>query len=132
MTDAEAIKESVEAFHSLSGDDVTKLIELNTKIQNHEVKWGVNAPLIYEFLDLMHDKNLLPVFDWVKWSAGSDLFMSEDPTRYDNVDLETALKLIYAVTRKERFADGTLALAFETGFPKLVNRLVAIRAQLDE
>jgi hypothetical protein len=151
MTDKESIEQSVVAFHSLSGDDMATLKDLNTKIQNHEGKWGVskggekttggaiqmhwvqNDPLIYEFIDFMADKNLLPVFDWTKWDEGSELFTSEDLTKYDNIDVDAALKLVLAATRKERFADGTMAWAFESGgFPKLVNRLVALGASNNE
>jgi hypothetical protein len=146
MTDNEAIKQAVEAFHNLSGDDVTRLEELNTKIQNHAGKWGVpkggdknsdgskqmqwmeNDPLIYEFLDFMDSKNLLPFFEWMQWSEGSELFTSTDPAKYDNIDVETALKLIYTATRKERFHDGTLAWAFELGgFQKLISSLIRSR-----
>lgn len=146
MTDNESIEQAVEAFNNLSSEDIIRLKELNTKVQNHTGKWGVrkggekttdgavvmpwieNDPLIYEFLDFMDDKNLLVTFDWVKWEEGSKLFISEDSTKYDNVDVATALKLIYAATRKERFTDGTLAWAFESGsFPKLVNRLLKLR-----
>ena len=146
MTDEEAFKQAVDIFHNLSGEDTARLGELNSKIQSHSGKWGVrkggdkmpdgatqmywveNDPLIYEFLDFMDDKNLLIIFDLAKWDDGSKLFVAEDPTKYDKVDIETALKLIYAATRKERFNDGTLAWAFEFGgFVKLVNRLVALK-----
>jgi hypothetical protein len=145
MTDTEAIEQSVEAFNNLSGDDVMKLKELDTEIQNHTGEWSVNKggektargaiqmpwvqndPLIYELIDFMAAKKLLPIFDWVHWDEGLELFFSEDANKYDNVDVATALKLILIAVRKERFADGTLAGAFEVGgFPQLVNRLVAL------
>jgi hypothetical protein len=148
MAEAEEFKQAVEAFHNLSYEDTAKLKELNTRIQKHSAKWSVhkggernadgtirmpwvqNDPLIYEFIDFMATKDLLPVFAWTEWDKGSELFTSEDPTKYDNIDIETALKLIYATTRKERFADGTLAWAFESGqFPKLVKRIVTLGAK---
>jgi len=146
MTDKEEINRATEVFYNLSGEDTARLKELNIKIQSHTGKWGVrkggekmpdgatqmywveNDPLIDEFLDFMDDKNLLPFFDWAKWDEGSKLFISEDSNKYDNVDVATALKLIYTSTRKERFADGTLAWAFESGgFVNLVSRLVALK-----
>lgn len=145
MTDTEAINQAVEAFNNLSSGDATKLEDLNTRIQNHKGKWGVpmggektasgairipwvqNDPLIYEFIDFMYDKDLLPTFSWTGQDKLSELFVSEDQTKYDDIDLETALKLIFIATRKERFADGTLAWAFESGgFSKLVARLVEL------
>ena len=151
MTDTQDIKQAVEAFHKLSSQDESTLLELNNKIQSHTGKWGVqkggeknedgtiqmywvqNDPLIAEFITFMYDKNLLPFFEWMKWDEGSKLFTSTDKAKYDNVDIETALKLIYAATRKERFADGTLSFAFELGgFPKLINQLVLLKMQLNE
>lgn len=151
MNDTESIEQAVEAFNNLSSQDTAMLKELNTKIKEHEGKWGLakggertasgaiqmpwieNDPLIYEFLDFMRSKNLLPPFDWTKWDEGSKLFASEDPNKYDGIDVETALKIIVAATRKERFSDGTLAKAFEVGgFPQLVNRLAGLKVQLDE
>lgn len=142
MTDQEAIKQAVDAFHNLSSDELAMLKELNSRIQNHKSPWGVsdglekndsgrmempfvtNDPLIYEFIGFMYDHNLMPVFNWSEWNAGSKLFNSDDPTKYDNLDLETIIKIVYAASRRERFADGTLAWAFDSGrFSQLVNRL---------
>jgi hypothetical protein len=151
MTDSQTTEQAIDAFNRLSKEDGAIFSELNQKIQTHNGEWGLhkggernadgsiempwiqNEPLISEFITFMQEKNLLPFFEWMKWSEGSELFTSTDPTKYDNIDLETALKLIYAATRKERFADGTIAWAFKSGgFPKLVNRLVVLRTQLDE
>jgi len=145
MTDTEATNQAVRAFHSLSGDDTVKLKDLNTRIQNHKGKWGVrrggkeiavntiempwvqNDPLILEFITFIYEEGLTIVFDWKDWDEGEKLYESKDQTKYNNVDLETTLKLITAVIRQDRFADGSLAWAFESGdFPKLANRLVEL------
>lgn len=146
MTDEQSIQRSVEAFNNLSDDDLVKLRELNVKIQNHTGSWGTQKggqknengsiqmpwvekdPLIYELLDFMDSRSLLPVFAWSEWKEGSALFKSNDANKYDDVDIATALKLIVAVMRQDRFADGTLVAAFESGnFVKLIDRLQALR-----
>jgi hypothetical protein len=145
MTDTEAITQAVDNFHNLTQQDLAKLEAFNTRIQHHtgpwsipmggekaangsvQMPWSQNDPLIFEFLTFMAELNLLPVFDWPRWDKGSDLFMSGDKTKYDQIDVKTALKLICAAYRKERFADGTLAYAFNSGgFPKLINRLTQL------
>lgn len=142
MSDEHSIQQSLDAFNSLSGDDVARLQTLNTKIQNHTGAWGIqkggerNAdgvvemawidkdPLIYEFLDFMDDKGLLPIFAWSEWKEGVELFESNNPNKYDTIDVAKALKLMYTVTRKDRLGDGALVRAFESGgFVQLVNRL---------
>jgi hypothetical protein len=147
MTDEGEINQAVELFNNLSGEDTATLKELNTKIQNHTGKWGTQKggdrtasgsiempwiekdPLIYEFLDFMDDKNLLPFFHWADWDEGSELFTSEAANKYDRTDIATALKLIYSAIRKDRFGEGTLVWAFESGqFTKLINRLVELKA----
>jgi hypothetical protein len=139
------LEDAVEFFNTLSNEDVAKLKKLNSRIQKYDGKWGErkggdklpdgstesywidNQSLIYEFFDFMNDKNLLPFYDWFNWNEGSDLFLLDEPNKYNSVGLETALKLLYAAKRKERFADGTLVWAFESGyFPKLINRLVTL------
>ena len=145
MTDNDAINQAIEAFHNLSAKDTGKLQDLNTKIQNHNVKWGVTKggektasgaiemywvdkdPLIHEFITFMDNNSLLPIFNWTEWDEGTEFVNSEDPTKYDSLELEMVLKVIYAVIRKDRFSDGTLAWAFESDcFPKLINRLVEL------
>ncbi len=142
MNDEQSIQQSVNAFYSLSGDDASKLRELNTRIQKNRSVWGIKRggeqtvdgaiemqwvdknPLIYEFLEFMDDNGLLPIFAWAAWKEGSDLFESDDPSKYDSIDTVIILKLIYAATRKDRFGDGTLVWAFESGdFVKLIDRL---------
>jgi hypothetical protein len=151
MTDNQTTEQAVAVFHNLSGDDTAKLKDFNARIQKHEGKWGVskggektasgaiqmpyieNDPLLLEFITFMYEKGLTIIFNWKDWDEGGRLYKSEDPTKYDDVDLATALKLITAVIRQDRFAEGSLAGAFESGgFPKLVNRLVALGAKRNE
>lgn len=145
MTDEESIKQAVETFHNLSEENVAKLKEINEKIQNHTGSWGTpktgadagtNAAmawlesdmLIYEFLDFMEFKNLLPIFEWRKWDEGLELFNSKDPAKYDNLDVATTLKLSFFAARKEHFKSGALVEAFESGeLPKLINRLTYLK-----
>lgn len=146
MSDEQSIQQAVEAFRNLSGDDVERLKNLNTKIQNHIGAWGIvkggnkaadgtvemrwvdKDPLIYELLDFMDSKGLLPLFAWSDWKEGIELFESDSADKYDSVDIATALKLIYAVMRKDRFGDGTLVWAFESGgFVKLVKQLTNLK-----
>lgn len=145
MSDEQSIQQSIDAFNNLSDNDLVKLRELNVKIQNHTGLWGTRRggekndkgstqmpwiekdPLIYEFLDFMDDRSLLPVFAWSKWKEGSNLFESDNAIKYKDVDVATALKLIYAATRKDRFSDGALVWAFESGgFVQLVSRIASL------
>ncbi len=78
MTEEQTTEQAVATFYNLSGDDLAKLKDLNTRIQQHKGKWGVrmggeknsdgsiempytqNDPLITELIfDFMLEKRTL-------------------------------------------------------------------------
>lgn len=143
----EGIEQSLEAFNTLSDDAVKQLADINNRIQSHEGSWGktkggekdengviqmpyvLKDPLIQEFLEFMYDNHLVVVFDWGQWQEGRDWYKSENAEKYNELNAETALKLLTAVIRNDRFNEGALVGAFESGdFPKIINRLVELKA----
>ncbi|HWB39436.1 MAG TPA: DUF6508 domain-containing protein [Candidatus Saccharimonadales bacterium] len=145
MTEQEEVQQALKAFRNLSKADRQTLQQLNTDIQNHRGPWGTpmggqknpdgsiempwtqNDPLIGEFINFMYDRGLVPTTSWTGKDAAAQLLTSDGPAKYDNLDLETVLKVIFIATRKDRFAGGAFVRAFEAGdFPKLVNRLVQL------
>lgn len=147
MTDEQTTEQAIAAFHNLSGDDMMQLKALNTRVQSHKEKWGKrmggqqiaeysfeepwiqNDPLIGELIfDFMGGKGLLILYVWDDWNdSHTELFASTDPSKYDKLDLRTALIIVSGAVRKDRFASGSLVRAFESGgFPKLINRLVKL------
>jgi hypothetical protein len=151
MNDNQTTNEAIEAFYKLSDKDTAKLKDLNKRVQNHQGKWSKrmggeevaentiempwiqNDELIMDFVTFVYDRGLTIVFNWKDWDEGGRLYKSEDQTKYDNVDLETVLKLITSLIRQDRFADGSLAWAFESGnFPKLINRLVELKERIPD
>ena len=89
-----------------------------------------NDPLITELIfDFMGEKGLIILYVWDEWNdSHAELFESEDQTKYDSIDLRTALIIVGAAVRKDRFAGTALTWAFESGgFPQLINRLVELK-----
>ncbi|MNY38196.1 hypothetical protein D3C86_1728040 [compost metagenome] len=92
-----------------------------------EMPYSSPHPLISEFVQFMYDKDLILIFDWGSWDEGREWFMNSDESKYDRLDTETCLKLLTAVIRNNRFHDGALIAAFESGdFPKIINQLVKL------
>ena len=135
---------TVSKFQTLSNTDIETLHSLNQRIQTYNGKWGERHSgkklesgantlpyteqneLIQEFVQFMYDKDLVINFDWSKWQAGRDWFASEDEAKYQDLDIETSLKLLTAVIRNDRFNERALVRAFEDGMlPGIINQLAS-------
>lgn len=133
---------TVSKFQSLSNTDIKTLHSLNERIQTYNGKWGERhngkklesgtntlpyteqAELIQEFVQFMYDKDLVINFDWSKWQEGRDWFALDDEAKYQDLDIETSLKLLTAVIRNDRFNEGALVRAFESGvFPRIISHI---------
>ncbi len=53
-------------------------------------------------------------FNWGAWEEGREI-ASNDDFDHDTLDLPTKCKLITAIVRNNRFCDGALVSAFESG-----------------
>lgn len=130
-------------MEKLSSDDWKDLEELNRKVQAHTGPWGEvkggqeikpgvrqmpymdKDPLVSEFIGVWSNKGLSYTFDWMNWDEGRAWFGSRDPSKYDQLDAETAMKLVTAAVRSDRFSEGALVAAFESGaIPGILNRFV--------
>lgn len=140
------VKVSLVSFDNLSKDACKNLIEINIKIQAHKGAWGmlrgsekeadgtIQMPywerdsLISDFVKFMYDKKLVPDFDWGQWTKGREWYLQAGEDKFNSLDTEMALKLLTAVMRNDRFNDGALVHAFESGdFPKIINKLVDLK-----
>ncbi len=66
---------------------------------------------------------LLVNFDWVNWDEGRAMAADID-FDFDRVDIPTLCKIMTAVIRNDRFCDGALVLAFESGLmPKILQSI---------
>lgn len=139
------IDASVNGFRNLTPKDLVQLQDINSRIQKNSDPWGtlkggepdndgviempywVQNPLITEFATFLYEKDLIVAFNWGKWDAGREWYMSDDTTKYDKLDVDTALKLLTAIIRNDRFNEGALVRAFESGeFPKIINKLTEL------
>lgn len=136
---------AVSRFRALSNADIEALRSLNARIQSHNGEWGVHHAskkaesgantfpwveqneLEQEFVQFMYDKDLVINFDWVHWQEGREWFALNDDSKYENLDGETALKLLTTIIRNDRFLNGALAQAFKNGsIPKIINKLLTL------
>lgn len=140
------MSEAVDLVSKLTNEDWQEIENINAQIQSHKGVWGeikggekddsgtiempyaVTDPLIHKFLELWYDKGLVVPFDWSKWDEGRKWYTDASDQKYKTLDQETALKLLTAVIRNDRFNEGALLRAFEDGeFPKIINTFVSLR-----
>lgn len=141
-------RDSVKTFLELSDENWGQFVDINNRVQSHEGSWGktqngetdengviqmpfwVSDPLISEFVAFFYGNELIVNFKWSEWDEGRDWYKNSDESKYDALDVPTTLKLLTAVIRNDRFSDGALVGAFESGeFPKLINTLVGLRGK---
>lgn len=139
MDEAKNIQQAVDNYRNLTKENVEALRTIYARIQDYVGEWGIqhdkectetgilifpwveNNFLIQDFISFMYENDLVVKFRWTEWQEGSDWYALDDESKYERLDVETALKLLTAVIRNSRFNDGALVNAFENRvFPKLL------------
>ena len=139
-------KDSVAIINSYTRQDWQPLLELIPDIEKTESfgEWAggtskdgqsrqfphfVQAPVISRFLEIANDMPILIVFNWMGWSEGREM-INDKNFDFDSVDVPTKCKVISAIVRSERFAEGSLAEAFSSG--QMLRILKSIEKQVGE
>ena len=114
-----------EQIHAFTQQDWKPLIELIPKVESTS-KFGeweeegilspysIEAPIVSQFLHIVYRLPIIISFDWGAWEEGREI-ASNDDFDHDTLDLPTKCKLITAIVRNNRFCDGALVSAFESG-----------------
>lgn len=74
----------------------------------------IEADIVSQFRQIVFEIPILVVFDWSSWSEGINI-LRQDNFNYDSIDLPTKCKIITAIVRSDRFSNGALISAFESG-----------------
>ena len=100
------IIESTEEF-STGGE----LIEDENNPDSYEITPEFAIQIVYDFLDIMEELDLIIPFSWSKWDKGKEIF---EKGEYKDLDTLTLLKLLTAFIRADHFSYGAgLAERFE-------------------
>ncbi|HOT90863.1 MAG TPA: DUF6508 domain-containing protein [Anaerolineae bacterium] len=76
--------------------------------------WCETAPIVQKFLDAVYFIPVIISFDWGSWEEGRRIASNVD-FDFDTLDIVTKCKLITAIVRNDRFCEGALVSAFESG-----------------
>lgn len=74
----------------------------------------IENTVVSEFRELAHKLMVIKDFDWQSWDEGMEM-LNNPSFNYNSIDLETKLRLITLLVRSDRFNEGTLISAFESG-----------------
>jgi hypothetical protein len=80
---------------------------------------------VREFVQTLHDRELVLAFDWPEWQHRAGLFV-EKPELLEDASLDTLVRLLTTHVRKDRFDAGHLAAMIECGH--ILAILVRLRA----
>lgn len=83
-------------------------------------------PIIDKFLEIVYNIPIIIQFDWPDWDEGRKI--ARPDFDFDTLDIPTKCKLITAIVRNDRFYEGALINAFESGL--ILNILKSIRKQV--
>jgi hypothetical protein len=120
LLDLIPVIESTEIFEDIPDND-----KVDSEI--FQMPSLIRSSLAMKFSSLVYKLGIIISFDWPHWDEGRAIANKED-FDFDLIDIPTKCKLITAVVRNDRFCDGALIGAFETGF--ILKILQSIKKQL--
>ena len=85
------------------------------------------AKIVSEFTKIVYEMPIMINFDWGSWDDGREI-ASDENFDYDTIDIPTKCKLITAIVRNDRFCEGALVEAFESGL--ILKLLKSIEKQI--
>jgi len=120
-----------EKIYAFTHKDWQPLIELIPKIENTSKfgEWAggekdkegniqfpycIPTKIVSQFLEIVYNMPIIINFDWGSWEEGWEMLNNKD-YNFDTLDLPTKCKMITAIVRSDRFCEGALVSAFESG-----------------
>lgn len=74
----------------------------------------IPSQVVVRFEEIVYCIPIIINFDWGTWDEGRKILNKND-FNFDTIDIPTKCKLITAIVRNNRFCDGALVSAFESG-----------------
>jgi len=89
--------------------------------------YWVDSSIVCRFRQIVYDLPIVVNFDWASWNEGRKI-VNDKNFNFDSIDIPTKCKIITAIVRNDRFCDGALVSAFESGL--ILKILKSIENQL--
>lgn len=135
----------IETINGLSKIDWKPLLNLIPEIEKTSVfgemrggeiieKGVISLPYLVEssivslFHEIIYKIPIVIDYNWVSWDEGRKI-VNDENFNFDSVDIPTLCKIITAIVRNDRFCDGALVSAFESGL--ILKILKSIKHQIN-
>lgn len=79
-----------------------------------QMPYYIESPIVEKFRETVVELGIIISFNWSKWDEGRKI-TSNSEFDFDSIDIPTKCKLITAIVRNDRFCEGVLFAAFESG-----------------
>ena len=89
--------------------------------------YAVEASIISRFREMIYEIPVIVDFNWPEWEQGKEI-ISDKNFDFDSIDIPTKCKIISAIARNDRFCDGVLLSAFQSGM--MLKILKSIKDQI--
>ncbi len=91
------------------------------------MSYFVKEPVVSKFFDLVYSIPLIINFDWGTW-YNKRKSLEKNDFDFDTIDIPTKCQLLTVIVRSDRFCEGALVDAFESGI--ILKILKSIKKQL--
>jgi len=88
--------------------------------------YWIESLVVSRFHKIVCDMPIIIDFDWSFWDEGREMAGNEN-FNFNSIDIPTKCKIITAIVRNDRFCEGALVSAFESGL--ILKILKSIRQQ---
>lgn len=92
-----------------------------------QIPFWVASPIVHQFNQIVYEIPVIINFNWGKWNEGRKI-VNNDDFNYNSIDIPTKCKIITAIVRSDRFCDGEIVHAFNSGL--ILKILKSIEEQL--
>lgn len=95
-----------------------------------QMSYFIYAAAVESFVREAHDRGLVVDFDWPRWAGTAKARRyAENPGLVANAGAADLVRLLTTVVRNDRFCEGALAAAFESGLVLAITRRAGELAQ---
>jgi hypothetical protein len=81
---------------------------------NLSLPFWLEDEIVSKFFNAAYFLGIVKVFDWAAWQEGIDI-LNDPAANFSGYDIETLCKLITLIVRSDKFCEGYMINAFETG-----------------